>query len=63
MKENRYFDALDDYEMGMILRGLVELKNQMLEEGKYTDCVDELIIKVGTAPMKKFRVLQPAEAR
>ena len=63
MKEERYFVALDQYEMGMILRYLVEMKNGMLEEGKYTDCVDELIIKIGKAPTKKFRVLQTAEAR
>ena len=60
MKEERYFVALDQYEMGMILRSLVELKNQMLEEGRYTDCVYELIIKIGEAPTKKFRVLEPA---
>ena len=59
MKQEKYFIALDRYEMGMILRGLVELKNAMLNEGKYTDCVDELIIKVGEAPTKKFRVLEP----
>ena len=59
MKEEKYFVALDRFEMGMILRGLVELKNEMLEEGRYTDCVDELIIKVGKAPTKKFKVLDP----
>jgi len=63
MKKERYFVALDQYEMGMILRSLVELKNQMLEKGRYTDCVDELIIKIGEAPTKKFKVLQTAEAR
>ena len=45
MKKERYFVALNQYEMGMILRSLVELKNQMLEKGRYTDCVDELIAK------------------
>ena len=63
MKSERYFVALDRYEMGMVLKALVELKNEMLAEDRDTDCVDELIIKVGEAPTKKFRVLQTAETR
>ena len=38
---------------------LEQITNQ-LEEGRYTECVDELIIKVEEAPTKKFRVLEPA---
>ena len=59
MKTERYFVAFDRYEMGMMLEALVRLKNQLLAEGCYTDYVDELIIKVGEAPTKKFRVLEP----
>lgn len=59
MKTERYFVAFDGYEMGMMLEALVELKNRMMAEGRYTDCVDELIIKVGEAPTKKFKVLEP----
>lgn len=63
MKTERYFIAFDRYEMGMMLEALVRLKNQLLAEGRYTDYVDELIIKVGEAPTKKFKVLEPVDNR
>ena len=33
-------------EVRIIVIALVELKNQLLAEGRYTDAVDELIIKL-----------------
>ena len=35
---------LDDYEVNIIIRALVELRNQLIAENRYTDAVDELII-------------------
>ena len=32
-------------EIRIIVFALIELKNQLLEEGRYTDAVDDLIIK------------------
>ena len=32
-------------EIRIIVRALVELKNQLIEEGRYTDAVDDLLIK------------------
>jgi len=37
---------LDDYEINIIIKALVELRNQLIREGRYTDLVDELIIKI-----------------
>ena len=36
----------DDYEVNIIIRALVELRNQLIAEGRYTDAVDELLIKL-----------------
>ncbi len=36
----------DDYEINIIILALVELRNRLIEEGRYTDAVDELIIKL-----------------
>lgn len=36
----------DDYEVRIIVRALVELRNQLIAEGRYTDAVDELIIRL-----------------
>ena len=36
----------DDYEVNIIIRALVELRNQLIAEGRYTDAVDELLMKL-----------------
>ena len=58
MKEKRYFVALDDNEQGVMLRCLIEMKNSLIREGRYTDAVDDLILKVAKAPEKKFKVIE-----
>lgn len=52
MKEERYHIALDDYEHGVVIRALNDTKTELMNEGKSTDAVDDLIIKVGYAPKK-----------
>ena len=47
-----------NYEHGIIIRSLNDEKTDLMNEGKSTDAVDDLIIKVGTAPKKKFRVIE-----
>ena len=61
MKEERYHIALDDYEHGVVIRALNDTKTDLMNEGKSTDAVDDLIIKVGTAPKKKFKVIERKE--
>ena len=34
----------DDYEVRIIVRALVDLRNQLIAEGRYTDGVDDLLI-------------------
>lgn len=36
----------DDYEVNIIIKALIELRNQLIEEGRYTDAVDDLLIKL-----------------
>ena len=57
-KEELYHIALDDYEHGIVIRSLNDEKTDLMKEGKSTDAVDYLIIKVGTAPKKKFKVIE-----
>lgn len=57
-KEELYHIALDDYEHGIIIRSLNDEKTDLMNEGKSTDAVDDLIIKVGTAPKRKFKVIE-----
>jgi len=58
MKEKRYFIALDDNEQGVMLRCLIEMKNSLIRAGRYTDAVNDLILKVAKAPEKKFKVIE-----
>lgn len=54
-KEKRYL-YLDNEEVSVVLHSLVNLKNKLIQQGRYTDCVDEVIIKAIDAPTKKIRI-------
>lgn len=36
----------DDYEVNIIIKALIELRNQLIAEGRYIDAVDEIILKL-----------------
>ena len=57
-REKLYHIALDDYEHGIIIRTLNDKKTDLMNEGKSTDAIDDLIVKGGTAPQKKFKVIK-----
>ena len=57
-REKLYHIALDDYEHGIIIRTLNDKKTDLMNEGKSADAIDDLIVKVGTAPQKKFKVIK-----
>lgn len=57
-KEKLYHIALDDYEHGVVIRSLNDERTKLMEQGKSADAVDDLIIKVGNAPQKKFKVVE-----
>ena len=56
MREKKSHLYFDSHERRLLLHSLVTLKNQLIQQGRYTDCVDELILKVTTARTKKIRV-------
>ena len=56
MREQKFHIYLDSHERTILLHSLVELKNQLLAQGRYADCVDELIFKDTGAPLKKLKV-------
>jgi len=63
MRERQFFVALDDYEHGIVIDSLNEKKKDLVSEGRTTDAVDDLIIKVGYAPTKKFKVIERDKRR
>ena len=56
MRKKKFYLAIDDYEYNVIIDSLNNLRNKLIADGRYTDAVDELIIKIAHAPIKKFKV-------
>lgn len=52
----KYYLYLSDTETRLILHSLIRLKNRLIQQGRYTDIVDEVIVKVMDAPVKKVSV-------
>lgn len=56
MRDKKYYLYVNSQERTLLLQSLVELKNELIKQGRYTDCVDELIFKMTKAPVKKVKV-------
>ena len=56
MKQN-YYLALDTAERRLIIESLNQLRSRLIAAGRYTDAVDEVLIKFVNAKVKKFRVI------
>ncbi len=46
MREEKKTLALDKYEYGVIFHALNDERNQMIKEGRPTDAVDDVLLKV-----------------
>ena len=53
-KEKRIL-TLDKYEHGVVVNALNEMRNDLLEERRSTDIVDEVLLKAIDAPTKKVK--------
>ena len=49
MRKPRYYVILNTEETRLVLRSLIRMKNRLIAQGRYTDCVDELIAKIAPA--------------
>ena len=56
MRDKKYYLYVDSQERTLLLQSLVEMKNELIQQGRYTDCVDEIIFNVIKAPVKKVKV-------
>lgn len=55
MRKQKHYLYLNSEETRLVLQSLIRLKNCLIQEGRYTDCVDELIVKVTSAPVKEWK--------
>lgn len=63
MKEEERVLTLDNYEYGVMVNALNELRNDLIKEERSTDAVDELLLKTIDAPTKKQKRRSHDEAR
>ena len=56
MREKKTHIYVDSQERTLLLHSLVELKNQLIQQGRYADCIDEIIFKVANAPVKRVKI-------
>ena len=47
--------VLDKYEHGVVVNALNEMRNDLIEEERPTDIVDEVLLKTIDAPSKKVK--------
>lgn len=55
-KEERRVLTLDKYEHGVVINALNEMRNDLIEERRPTDAVDDVLLKTIDAPVKKVRI-------
>lgn len=57
MREKKSHLYLTHEERSLLLHSLVNLKNDLIHQGRYTDCVDELIFKVASAKVQSVKIV------
>ena len=54
MLKKKHYLYLNESEHSILIKSLVELKNKLTQQGRFSDCVDQLLLKVIAAPMKRI---------
>ena len=57
MKEQKYHIYLTEQERAEVIKSLIDLKNTLIRQGKYTDAVDDVLVKLTGAKRKKLKVV------
>lgn len=57
MKEKKYYIVLDDFECRVVVNCMNEMRNSLIENGKCTDALDEVLLKIIRSKQKKFKVI------
>ncbi len=57
MRTKKYHLALTDNEYSIIINSLNDLRNVFIAQGRYTDAVDDVLVKFIGAKKKKFKII------
>ena len=55
MREKKYHLYLTADEQSKVIQSLIDLKNNLIAQGRYTDAVDDVLLKVLSAKKKKLK--------
>ncbi|MFZ5974027.1 MAG: hypothetical protein ACOYU3_01285 [Bacillota bacterium] len=50
--ERKRILKIDEHEQGIIINALVDMRNDLIDEQRAHDAVDDVILKVADAPLK-----------
>ena len=53
---DKYHLCLTNEEHRAVISSLIEQRNRLIFQGKYTDVVDELLIRISKAKAKKIKI-------
>ena len=56
MRSPKYHLYLTPDERHTVINSLIDLRNELISQGKYTDLVDELLIKLTKAKVKQIKI-------
>ena len=56
MRNPKYHLYLTPNERRTVINSLIDLRNDLISQGRYTDIIDELLIKFTKAKIKKIKV-------
>ena len=56
MREKKYHIYLTYDEQSRVIQSLINLKNNLIAQGRYTDAVDDVLCKVLEAKKKKLKI-------
>ncbi len=57
MKNPKHHVYLNSEERRLLISSLNDLRNKLIAEGRYTDLVDEVLIKAANAKIKKIKAV------
>lgn len=56
MREKKYHLYLTADEQSKVIQSLIDLKNNLIAQGRYTDAVYDVLLKVLSAKKKKLKI-------
>ena len=57
MRDKKYYIALDDFERRVVVNCMNEMRNSLIEDGKCTEDLDEVLLIIIRSKQKKFKIV------